>query len=185
MKREKKKFLTPSEIEAFLGAAKTTRNGARDHCLALMAYRHGLRVTELISIELSDLDLNTGRIFVRRVKGSLSTSQPIEGDELRAIKRWLRERSAHEMAASSLLFLSERGPMTRQAVNYLVEIIGQKAGLSLKVNPHMLRHSCGFALAEKNTATRTIQDYLGHKNIRHTVAYTATNAERFKGLWKK
>lgn len=185
MNIDKKNFLTEAEIDTFIKAARQTRNGVRDHCLVLMAFRHGLRVSETIDIRLDEIDLDGSRLYVRRRKGSLSTHQPIEGDELRAIRAWLRERSSHKMAHSPLLFLSERGPFTRQAINYLVQIIGEKAGFTFKVNPHMLRHSCGFALADRNTATRTIQDYLGHKNIQHTVIYTATNAERFKNIWRK
>lgn len=182
---EKKRFLTKAEIGRFLEAARKTRNGIRDYCLMLMAFRHGLRVSEAVDIRMDELDLDGARLYVRRLKNSLSTSHPIEGDELRAIKRWLRHRSAHGMADSPYLFLSVRGTFCRQAINYLCQTIGKRAGLGFKVTPHMLRHSCGFALADANTATRTIQDYLGHKNIAHTVRYTATNAGRFDGLWRK
>ena len=123
-------------------------------------------------------------MFVRRLKGSLSTHQPIEGDELRAIRAWLRERENYPNASSNYLFLSERGPMTRQSINYLVEQTGKRAKLNFKVNPHMLRHSTGYYLANKGCDTRLIQDYLGHKNITHTVRYTRTAAHRFEGLWR-
>ena len=123
----------------------------------LTAYRHGLRVSELVDIRLKDLDLETGRMFVRRLKGSLSTHQPIEGDELRAIKAWLRERANYPNASSNYLFLSERGPMTRQSINYLVEQNGKRAKLNFKVNQHMLRHSTGYYLANKGCDTRLIQ----------------------------
>jgi site-specific recombinase XerD len=88
------------------------------------------------------------------------------------------------MRASPYLFLSERGPMTRQAVNYLVWEAGTRAGLRFRVYPHMLRHSTGCYLANKGYDTRLIQDYLGHKNIAHTVRYTRTAAVRFEGLWR-
>jgi integrase len=182
---DKRRFLTESEIETFLKAARQTKNGVRDYCMALMAYRHGLRVSELIDVRLDEVDIENARLQTRRLKNGSNTLQPIEGDELRAIRAWLRERSTHRLSLSPLLFLSNRGPMTRQAVNYLFEVIGQKAGIKVKVHPHMLRHSCGYTLANKNTATRTIQDYLGHKNIRHTETYTAANPERFKNLWRK
>jgi len=150
----------------------------------LMAYRHGLRVSELIDIRLKDLDIETGRIFVRRVKGSLSTHQPMEGDELRAIRAWLRERESYPTADSNYLFLGERGPLTRQAVNYVVAQIGKRAKFAFDINPHMLRRSTGYYLANKGCDTRLIQDYLGHKNIRHTVRYTRTAATRFENLWR-
>jgi site-specific recombinase XerD len=152
--------------------------------MMLMAFRHGLRVSELTDLRLKDLDLESSRVYVRRKKGSLSTHQPIEGDELRAIRAWLREREQRADARSPHLFLSERGPMTRQAVNYLVAQAGQRARLRFHVHPHMLRHSTGYYLATRNHDTRLIQDYLGHKNINHTVRYTRTAAVRFEGLWR-
>ena len=179
-----KNFLTSSEMKKFLAAARKSRHGVRNFCLMLTAYRHGLRVSELVDIRLKDLDLETGRLFVRRLKGSLSTHQPIEGDELRAIRAWLRERENYPNASSNYLFLSERGPMTRQSINYLVEQNGKRAKLNFKINPHMLRHSTGYYLANKGCHTRLIQDYLGHRNITHTVRYTRTAAHRFEGLWR-
>ncbi len=179
-----KNFLTTSEIKKFLEAARKGRHGVRDYCLMLTAYRHGLRVSELIDIRHKDLDFDSARIYVRRLKGSLSTHQPIEGDELRSIRAWLKIRENYPNANSNYLFLSERGPLTRQAVSYLTEEIGKRAKLGFKVNPHMLRHSTGYYLANKGCDTRLIQDYLGHRNITHTVRYTRTSAHRFEGLWR-
>ena len=179
-----KNFLTASEMKKFLEAARQGRHGVRDYCLMLTAYRHGLRVSELIDIRLKDLDFDSARIYVRRLKGSLSTHQPIEGDELRSIRAWLKIRENYPNSSSNYLFLSERGPMTRQSINYLVEKTGIRAKLNFKVNPHMLRHSTGYYLANKGCDTRLIQDYLGHRNITHTVRYTRTSAHRFEGLWR-
>lgn len=180
-----KDYLTESEIARFLAASKLGRHGVRDYCMMLLAYRHGLRVSELIDIRIADVDMVTARLFVRRLKGSLSTSQPIEGDELRAIRAWQRQRSLDIKAAHSpFLFLSERGAFTRQALNYLVQRIGQQSELGFQIHPHMLRHSCGFYLANKGLDTRLIQDYLGHRNIAHTTRYTRTAAARFEGLWR-
>lgn len=179
-----KNYLTESEMKKFLDAARKGRYGIRDFCMMLLAFRHGLRVSELIDIRLKDLDLNTARLYVRRLKGSLSTHHPIEGDALRAIRAWLRERENFPNASSNYLFLSERGMMTRQAVNYLVEQIGKKAKLHCRITPHTLRHSTGFYLANKGHDTRLIQDYLGHRNIMHTVRYTRTASARFEGLWR-
>lgn len=182
--RRGKDFLTEAEIRRFLDAARQGRHGLRDHLMMLMAYRHGLRVSELIDIRLKDVDLETGRLYVRRKKGSLSTHQPMEGDELRALRAWLRQREQRRDARLPQLFLSERGPMVRQAVNYLVAQIDQRAKLRFHVHPHMLRHSTGYYLANRGYDTRLVQDYLGHKNIAHTVRYTRTAAVRFGGLWR-
>jgi len=178
-----KNFLTDAEIVSFLKAARKGRHGTRNYAMVLTAYRHGLRVSELINLRMADLDLNTGHLFVRRLKGSLSTSQPLEGDEIRALRAWLRHRIHAPCCNSPLLFLSERGPMTRQAFNYICAEVGMRAGLNIKVYPHMLRHSCGYALANKGRDTRLIQDYLGHRNITHTQIYTRTAPVRFEGLW--
>ena len=110
-----KDYLTESEIARFLAASKLGRHGIRDYCMMLVAYRHGLRVSELIDIRIADVDMVTACLFVRRLKGSLSTSQPIAGDELRAIRGWHRQRSLDSNAAHSpFLYLSERGPLTRR-----------------------------------------------------------------------
>ncbi|MCI0459138.1 MAG: tyrosine-type recombinase/integrase [Gemmataceae bacterium] len=171
-------------MKRFLDAARHGRHGVRDHAMMLMAFRHGLRVSELVDLRLKDLDLDTSRLYVRRKKGSLSTHQPVEGDELRAIRAWLREREQRPDARSPYLFLSERGPMARQAFNYLVAQAGKRARLRFHVHPHMLRHSTGYYLANRNHDTRLVQDYLGHRNIAHTVRYTRTAASRFEGLWR-
>ncbi|MDP0927920.1 tyrosine-type recombinase/integrase [Paracoccus onubensis] len=172
-------YLIPTEMTRLLAAAKSGRHGARDHLMLLLMYRHGLRVSELIALRRNDLDLNSGHIWVRRLKRGLATNQPLTGDELRALRRVLSVRRD----ALPWLFLSERGqPMTRQAVNYLVTAIARRAGLG-PIHPHMLRHSCGHALAHAGRDLRLIQDYLGHRDPRHTSRYTRTAAVRFQGIW--
>jgi type 1 fimbriae regulatory protein FimB len=179
-----KNFLTEAEIQNFLKAARKGRHSIRNFAMLLLAYRHGLRVSELVNMRIADVDLDTGRLFVRRCKGSLSTSQPLDGDEIRALRGWLRQRINVPCCNSPLVFLSERGPMTRQAFNYICAGVSKHARLGIKVHPHMLRHSCGYALANKGCDTRLIQDFLGHRNIRHTQLYTRTAAVRFERLWR-
>jgi type 1 fimbriae regulatory protein FimB len=177
-------FLTEAEMKRFLTAARGSRHAARDYVMMLMTYRHGLLVSELIDLRLKDLDLEAGRLYVRRKRGSLSTYHPIEGDELRALRAWLRERGRRSDVESPYLFLSERGPMTRQAVNYLVAQAAARAGLDVHVHPQMLRHSTGYHLAGRNCETRVLQDYLGHRNIAHTAKYKRAAAGDFEGLWR-
>jgi type 1 fimbriae regulatory protein FimB len=178
-----KNFLTEPEMARLLQAAKQGRYGVRNHALLLVGYRHGLRVSELAGLRFDQVRLDEGRIWVKRLKGSLDTDQPTQGDTLRAVRAWLRERAKMRWHDLPWLFVSERGPMSRKAVNYLIATAGERAGLSVHVHPHMLRHSCGYALANKGYDTRRIQDYLGHKNIQHTVGYTRLSPKRFEGMW--
>lgn len=172
-------FLNEAEIAALLDSAKAGRHGVRDHLILLTMYRHGLRVSEAVGLRRDEVDLDRARLWVRRLKNGLSVEQPIAGDELRAIRRYLASRKD----ALPWLFLSERGqPLTRQAVNYVIATAASRAGLP-PVHPHMLRHSCGFALADKGHDLRLIQDYLGHRDPKHTVHYTRIAGSRFDGVW--
>jgi site-specific recombinase XerD len=147
--------------------------------MQLLAFRHGLRVSELVGLRMSDLDLEEGQIWIRRKKGGLSTTQPLGGDELRALRTYLRTR---ENCLPWVFLSSQGGQMTRQNFNYLISQAARRAGLD-KVHPHMLRHSCGHALADKGIDTRLLQDWLGHRDIRHTAWYSRTSAKRFDGVW--
>jgi len=173
-------YLTTAEMDALLASGKKGRFGNRDYAMLLTTYKHGLRVSELCSMKRDDLDLNGGRLWVRRKKAGLSTTQPLGGDELRALRSYLRSRKD----GLPWVFLSSQGgQMTRQNVNYLITQAAERAGLG-EVHPHMLRHSCGHALAEKGTDTRLMQDWLGHRDIRHTAWYSRTSAKRFDGVWE-
>ena len=175
-----KDFLNAAEMDRLLESAKKGRHGLRDYALMVMMYQHGLRVTEAIKLRRDDVNLEQSRLWVKRLKNSLSVEHPIAGDELRAIKRYLNSRTDR----LPWLFISERGqPLTRSAVQYLVHAAGESAGLQ-GVHPHTLRHSCGYYLADKGTDLRTMQDYLGHRDPRHTVHYTRVAGRRFEGLWK-
>jgi type 1 fimbriae regulatory protein FimB len=177
--RTERDFLTPAEMESLLRAAKAGRYGQRDYAMLLVAYRHGLRVSELVSLTRRDVSLSEARIWCARKKNGLSTSQPLQGDELRALRAYLNKR---DDALPWLFVSSQGGQMTRQNINYLIAEAGQRADLG-HVNPHMLRHSCGHALADKGTDTRLMQDWLGHRDIRHTAWYSRTSAKRFEGVW--
>lgn len=174
-------YVTEEEFQALVASALQSRYRWRDAAVLMLLFYHGLRASELCSLQRKDIDLKHGRIWVQRLKGSLSTEQPLLADELRTVKRYLKQRCDSQLP---WLFLNERGdPFTRFSINYLVRIAGQRAGLAFSVHPHMLRHGCGYALANRGYDLRLIQDYLGHRDPKHTTRYTRTAANRFENLW--
>ncbi len=174
-----KNFLSNAEMQELLEASKKSRYPVRNHLLLLMMYRHGLRVSEAVNLKITDINLKESRLWIERLKNGLSVEHPIVGDELRAIKRYLRHRNDH----LPWLFVNERNlPLTRQAVNYIIKTAANKTAIK-NVHPHTLRHSCGFYLANKGYDLRLIQDYLGHRDPKHTVNYTRVVSSRFEKLW--
>ena len=119
-----------------------------------------------------------------RLKGGLSTTHPLRGDEIRTIKAWLVERTRMKAPGRTFFLSEQRKPLHCSTVKLALRKYGEKAKLPVAVHPHMLRHACGFALADQGADTRLIQDYLGHRNIQHTVRYTAINPARFEKLWR-
>ncbi len=181
-----RKHLTSREVERLIEATKGSRNGPRDRCLVLLMFRHGLRVSEATGMTLDQVDTESRVLHVQRLKHGLNTGQPLRTDELRSIGEWRKQRAEMQPPADlNLFFMSEqRTGLHRSTVNQILHRLGEAAGLDIAVHPHMLRHSCGYALADQGIDTRLIQDYLGHKNIQHTVRYTASNPARFERLWK-
>ena len=179
-----RKHLTSREVDHLFAAIKGSRNEARDRCLLLLMFRHGLRVSEACGLKLDQVDTESRVLHVARLKGGLSTTHPLRGDELRAIKTWLTERARMKPEGKAFFVSEQRKPLHRSTINLALRKYGELAALPLPVHPHMLRHACGFALADQGADTRLIQDYLGHRNIQHTVRYTATNPARFERLWR-
>jgi len=176
-----REYLLPDEVEALVKAAgQVGRHRLRDRALILVAYRHGLRVSELVGLRWDQIDFKRAQMHVNRLKNGSPSTHPIEGDELRQLRRLHRE-----YLDAPFIFTTERGgPLTRSTVSKLLSRAGQEAGLPFPVHPHMLRHSTGYYLANKGVPTRTIQAYLGHKSIQHTVRYTELASSAFMGLWR-
>jgi integrase len=176
-----REYLTDAEVARLIDVAKENRYGHRDATMILVAYRHGFRASELVDLRWDQIDFNAGTMAVRRAKKGSPATHPILGDELRALRRLQREQEPK----SPFVFTSERGsPFTTAGFARLVERAGESAKLGFKAHPHMLRHACGFALANKGHDTRALQAYLGHKNIQHTVRYTELSPDRFKDFWR-
>jgi len=139
------KYLTEAEVERLMNAARKNRWGHRDATMVFVAYRHGLRASELVDLRWEQVDFKTANMHVRRVKQGTPSTHPILGDELRAL-RLKREQEPR----SPFVFTSERGaPFSTAGFARMVERAGAEAKLAFKAHPHMLRHACGYALANK------------------------------------
>jgi integrase len=172
-----REHLTATEVDKLIEAAKGNRQGHRDATMILLAYRHGLRASEVCDLRWDQVDFDQAILHVRRVKAGTPSTHPLTGAELRALRRLQRE------VASPFVFVSERGsPFTVSGFRRMIERAA--SGLEIKVHPHMLRHACGFKLANDGVDTRALQAYLGHRNIQHTVRYTELAPGRFKGFWR-
>jgi integrase len=177
-----REYLTEAEVERLLEAVKGNRYGHRDATMVLVAFRHGLRASELVDLRWDQVDFRNATLHVRRVKQGTPSVHPIVGDELRALRRLQREQEAK----SPFVFTSERGaPFTTAGFARMIERAGIEAKFGFKPHPHMLRHACGYALANRGHDTRALQAYLGHKNIQHTVRYTELSPTRFKNFWRE
>jgi type 1 fimbriae regulatory protein FimE len=175
-----REYLTEREVERLMKVAGDNRHGHRDATMILLAFRHGLRASELCSLRWEQLDLAHGRLHVSRVKNGMPSVHPLTGTELRALRRLQREQEP-----GRYLFMSERGaPMSAAGYRRMMGRLGKAAKMPFTVHPHMLRHACGFKLANDGQDTRALQHYLGHKNIQHTVRYTELSPQRFKNFWK-
>jgi type 1 fimbriae regulatory protein FimB/type 1 fimbriae regulatory protein FimE len=180
-KRRPREYLTAKEVVKLLeGAREHRRHGHRDATMILTAYRHGLRAAELCALRWDQVDFEHGLLHVRRIKNGTPSVHPLGGPEIRALRRLMREEPQ-----SRYVFNTERRtPMTTAGYRKMVARTGEAADFPFPVHPHMLRHACGYKLANDGQDTRAVQHYLGHKNIQHTVRYTELSPERFKSFWE-
>jgi type 1 fimbriae regulatory protein FimB/type 1 fimbriae regulatory protein FimE len=174
-----REHLTEREVGKLIDAAKGNRHGQRDATMIMVCFRHGLRASELCELQWSDVEFESATLHLRRSKGGSTSTQPLLGDELRALRTLKRDSN------SPFIFVSERGaPFSVSGLQKMVERVGIEAKMPFKVHPHMLRHATGYVLANKGTDTRTLQGYLGHRSIQSTVRYTELAPGRFKNLWR-
>lgn len=172
-------YLTEAEVIKLIAGAKQSRNRIRNQLLILMLFRHGYRESEAIMCRRNWIDLNKAVIWIERLKKGMSRYHPIAGDEMRLLRKHLRTRSDD----LPWLFISERNqPLSDRSVRQIVKDAAEAAKLR-HVHPHMLRHSCGFYLREKNHDQRMIQEYLGHASPESTARCTRLSAKAFEGIW--
>jgi len=175
-----REHLIIDEVERLIEAANTNRHGHRDALMVLLAFRHGLRAGEVVDLRWEQVDFKAAILHVQRLKNGTPSSHPLTGRELRALRRHQRDS-----AKSPFIFVSERGaPMSAPGFSRMVERAAISAKLTIKTHAHMLRHACGYKLANDGQDTRALQAYLGHRNIQNTTRYTALAPDRFKNFWK-
>lgn len=177
-KRARTSFLTPEETLAALRAAKD--RCVRDWCMVLLAYRHGLRASEVCGLRLADVNLKDGAISIQRLKGSMRTVQPLYShrgqpllDEVLALRSWLKVRSAD---GSDYLFTSQKGGhLHRTQFFRIFQTVAEYAGLPTeKRHPHCLKHSLASHLVAGNVNLALIKQALGHRSISSTMIYVGT-----------
>ena len=175
-----REHLLPDEVDRVLKAVRKNRNAARDYAFLLVMFRRALRVSEAIRLKWADVDLLDERIYVRRLKNGVPSTQPLSGIELRALKLLRRKNPS-----SQWVFLSERGgPMTRRNAHAIIAKAGRDAKISFPVHPHNLRHSLGYYMSEKGVPTRSLAAYMGHKNLNNCARYLALSSTHFKDWWE-
>jgi type 1 fimbriae regulatory protein FimB/type 1 fimbriae regulatory protein FimE len=183
--RSHQKYLTPSQVNALVKAAKAGRHGQRDALMISVAYHHALRVTELIGLQWGMINLDGGTINITRQKGGASGPQYLTVDDRRTLRTM---RKANNATDDDYVFLSERGdPLTRDAFAKQLAAIGKRAGIDRKqCYPHALRHAAGHALANgRRVNAFQIQAILGHKDARSTSRYVKGVSGLIKGVWDK
>ena len=178
-----REYLTADEIERLMKvAADGKETGHRDTTMILIAYRHGLRVGELVAVRWDQLDFKQGTFHVRRLKHGRPSVHTLRGTELRMLRRLQREQSPPSPYAFTT---KRRTPITAAAFRKQLARIGQAAEFPFPVHPHMLRHACGFKLANDGHDTRALQEWMGHRNMQHTALYTELTPKRFKSFWQE
>jgi integrase len=175
--RDGQKYLTPDQVALLVKTARQNTYGLRDALMISLTYHHALRVSELVGMRWNAVDWKRADIAVNRLKGSKSNRQPLNGNDLRALRALYRDRTSDEW-----MFMGERGPLTRDGFSKLLRAVAGRASIK-NVHPHALRHACGHALAMKGRDMRLVQEYLGHTNVRNMARYMDGVSARFRGIW--
>ena len=172
------KYLTQDELKNLLKVI----DNKRDLAIVRVAYYHGLRVSEVGMLTLEDVDLNRGRIRINRLKGSQGGEYPMHPSEIKAVKAWLKERKD-----ANCLFPSRRGmPISRRTLDYMMKAYGEKAGIPEdKRHFHVFKHSIATHMMDAGADIRSVQDWVGHKNIQNTVVYAQISNRARDELAKK
>ncbi len=173
-----RKYLTRDEVRRLVKQARKNRHGARDALMIRMAFEHGLRVSELVSIKWQHINMDAGDISIERSKGSISGTHPLQGQTLRELRKMGRVTGRSQ----GFVFVNERGsPVSVDGFRKTLHRLSEGV-LGVLWNPHALRHACGYHLINEGVDIRTVQQYMGHANIQNTIAYTALTGRQFEKL---
>ncbi len=173
-----KRHLNPNEVEQICKTIRNkSRNPDRDELMVLMAFHHGFRVSELTNVKWQHIDLKSGQISVKRMKNGIDTLHPISDKRELMLLRRIRQNQLKPTAG--FVFRNERGSPV--SVNGFQKMFGKFSELAIGVkwNSHSLRHACGTALIDKGHDLRTVQVYMGHRNIQNTTVYLHESAKQF------
>jgi integrase len=173
-----RKHVTPEEYQAIRTAAGTIgRYKHRDSTMIMLGFIHGLRVHELVGLLWEQVNLTRETLHVVRCKRGTESTHPLNADEVKALKTLWKEQKDPKVH----VFMTERdGPLTTSAFSKIIARAGKKAGMPFRVGTHMLRHGCGYYFANAGKDTRSLQGYLGHRNISQTQIYTTLSERRFE-----
>jgi integrase/recombinase XerD len=184
------KALTEADVEALLGAVTGDDPAARrDRAILETLYATGLRISELVGLDVADVDLEAG--FLRAFgKGAKERIVPVGHSARAAIEAWLPARAAVLARArrgwtdADALFVNPRGGrLTRQGCWKIVAAYGLRAGLGGRLSPHMLRHSCATHMVDRGADLRVVQELLGHASVSTTQIYTKVTQSRLRAVY--
>jgi len=186
--RRTREYLTPAEVETLMKAARDRgRNGHRDATMIMIAYQHGLRASELVKLTWQQIDLSDKVMHITRAKNGVPSVHPMTGEEMRSLRRVYREQADRgRVRPLERVFQTEQGTAMTEAGFRKMLYRAAETDIELQalnVHPHMLRHAAGYKLANDGHDTRSLQHYLGHRNIQHTTRYTELASGRFEGWW--
>jgi type 1 fimbriae regulatory protein FimB/type 1 fimbriae regulatory protein FimE len=182
-KNRHREYLYPEEVEQIIQAVEEISkpvNKLRNRTMTIMAYKHGLRAGEVCNLKWTQIAFHRQKLYVRRLKDNDEIPHPLTEEEIRLL---LQLRKRNMMSYDHVFLGYYRKPVDPQSFGKLIRKAGQHVGFDFVVHPHMLRHACGFKLANDDVPIRVIQEYLGHKSIDVTLQYTKLKENKFQGLF--
>lgn len=182
--RKLPRFLDVDQMSGLLDATQDGELEARDVAMWELFYSSGLRLSELTQLDSTDLDLESGSVFVQTGKGRKSRYAPVGSKACEALRRWLAIRERYVPEGEAALFISCRGQrISPRTVQMRLERWRRKLGLPERVHPHMLRHSFASHMLESSSDLRAVQELLGHANISTTQIYTHVDFQRLAAVY--